>query len=199
MVAVVGPGACLGRFPGPFQMGYQEACWQRGWLSRGHRVFAHLSSFSYLPHHCKCTPGHHLLGVYCCRSCGSCQQAKRVAAALYSEFLGRGVHCPLDEKEIVCFVQAGVIRALFPEVMETLRFASTPITLKVLNIFRNVMRNLGKRQASPIALQLAEKILPLFNHVSLLWEAESRGWVLDRMAITFLCFSSLLRMRWVTF
>ena len=61
MVAVVGPGACLGRFPGPFQMGYQEACWQRGWLSRGHRVFAHLSSFSYLPHHCKCTPGHHLL------------------------------------------------------------------------------------------------------------------------------------------
>ncbi|XP_040512144.1 uncharacterized protein LOC101748912 isoform X2 [Gallus gallus] len=61
---------------------------------------------------------------------------------------------------------AGVIRALFPEVMETLRFASTPITLKVLNIFRNVMRNLGKRQASPIALQLAEKILPLFNHVS---------------------------------
>eukprot|EP00076_Gallus_gallus_P011662 XP_004949587.2 maestro heat-like repeat family member 5 isoform X4 [Gallus gallus] len=61
---------------------------------------------------------------------------------------------------------AGVIRALLPEVMETLRFASTPITLKVLNIFRNVMRNLGKRQASPIALQLAEKILPLFNHVS---------------------------------
>ncbi|XP_040512141.1 maestro heat-like repeat-containing protein family member 7 [Gallus gallus] len=61
---------------------------------------------------------------------------------------------------------AGVIRALFPEVMETLRFASTPITLKVLNIFRNVMRNLGKRQASPVALQLAEKILPLFNHVS---------------------------------
>jgi len=99
----------------------------------------------------------------------------------------------------VCFVQAGVIRALFPEVMETLRFASTPITLKVLNIFRNVMRNLGKRQASPVALQLAEKILPLFNHVSLLWEAESRGWVLDRRAIAFLCFSRLLRMRWVTF
>ena len=61
MVAVVGPGACLGRFPGPFQMGYQGACWQRGCLSRGHRVFAHVPSFSYLPHHCKCTPGHHLL------------------------------------------------------------------------------------------------------------------------------------------
>ena len=74
-----------------------------------------------------------------------------MAGALKSELLGQGGHCPLDEKEIVCFVQAGVIRALLPEVTETLRFASTPITLMVLNIFRNVMRNLGKRQTSPIA------------------------------------------------
>ncbi|XP_031461332.1 maestro heat-like repeat-containing protein family member 7 [Phasianus colchicus] len=58
------------------------------------------------------------------------------------------------------------IRALLPDLMETQQFANTPITLKVLNIFRNVMRHLGRKHASPIALKLAEKILPLFNHVS---------------------------------
>ena len=73
--------------------------------------------------------------------------------------------------------------------METQQFANTPITLKVLNIFRNVVRHLEKRHASPIALELAEKILPLFNHVSLPWEADLRGWVLDQRAF-FLCFSS---------
>ena len=78
----------------------------------------------------------------------------------------------------MCFVQAREIRTLLPGVMETLRFASTPITLMVLNIFRNAMYHLGKRHASPFALELAEKILPLFNHVSLLWEAELCGWVL---------------------
>ncbi|XP_015705415.1 maestro heat-like repeat-containing protein family member 7 [Coturnix japonica] len=54
--------------------------------------------------------------------------------------------------------------------METLQFANTPIsspiTVKVLNIFRNAMHHLGKRHASPFALELAEKILPLFNHAS---------------------------------
>ncbi|XP_010724269.2 maestro heat-like repeat-containing protein family member 7 [Meleagris gallopavo] len=50
--------------------------------------------------------------------------------------------------------------------MEALRFANTSITLKVLKIFRNIMRHLGKRHASSIALKLAVKILPLFNHVS---------------------------------
>ncbi|XP_019465792.1 uncharacterized protein LOC109363788 [Meleagris gallopavo] len=72
------------------------------------------------------------------------------------------------------------IRALLPDIMETQQFANTPVTLKVLNIFRNVMRHLGKRHASPIALELAEKILPLFNHLSLLREAELHRWCLTR-------------------
>ncbi|XP_015705506.1 maestro heat-like repeat family member 5 [Coturnix japonica] len=58
------------------------------------------------------------------------------------------------------------IRALLPGVMENLLFANTAITVKVLNIFRNAMHHLGKRHASPFALELAEKILPLFNHAS---------------------------------
>jgi len=54
--------------------------------------------------------------------------------------------------------------------METLRFANTHVVVKTLNIFRNVMSHLTKREATPIALELAEKILPLFNHVSQLWD-----------------------------
>ncbi|XP_019466233.1 uncharacterized protein LOC104915311 isoform X3 [Meleagris gallopavo] len=58
------------------------------------------------------------------------------------------------------------IRVLLPEVMGTLRFANTPIALKVLNIFRNVMTHLGKYDATLIAVNLAEDLLPLFNHVA---------------------------------
>ena len=83
--------------------------------------------------------------------------------------------------------------------METLQFGNVHVTLNALNIFRNMMNHLGKMVLRPITLELADKLLHLFNHVSLLREAESRGWVLDRRAITFLCFSRLLRMRWVTF
>ncbi|XP_021237182.1 uncharacterized protein LOC110390253 isoform X2 [Numida meleagris] len=58
------------------------------------------------------------------------------------------------------------IRALLPNVMNTMRSANAHITVKALNIFRNVMSHLGKREASAIALELAEELLPLFDHVS---------------------------------
>ncbi|XP_021237032.1 maestro heat-like repeat-containing protein family member 7 isoform X2 [Numida meleagris] len=58
------------------------------------------------------------------------------------------------------------IRTLLPDIMETLQFVSAHITLNVLNIFRNVVNHLGKMEARPIALELAENLLHLFNHVS---------------------------------
>uniref|UniRef100_A0A803Y724 Maestro heat like repeat family member 7 n=1 Tax=Meleagris gallopavo TaxID=9103 RepID=A0A803Y724_MELGA len=58
------------------------------------------------------------------------------------------------------------IRALLPDVMETLQFGNAHITLNALTIFRNVMNHLGKMEARPIALELAGKLLYLFNHVS---------------------------------
>ena len=58
-----------------------------------------------------------------------------------------------------------------------------PIALKVLNIFRNVMTHLGKREARPIAVELAEKLLPLFNHVSQLLEAEFCGCMLSLLSL----------------
>nr|XP_047912268.1 uncharacterized protein LOC125181519 isoform X3 [Anser cygnoides] len=56
------------------------------------------------------------------------------------------------------------VRVLLPEVMETLQYDNTHITEKALTVFENVIGHLEKREASPIALALAERLLPLFNN-----------------------------------
>ncbi|NXJ03625.1 MROH7 protein, partial [Odontophorus gujanensis] len=58
------------------------------------------------------------------------------------------------------------IRALVPGCMQTLPFTNVHIALKLLDIFRNMLNHLGKRDASSFALRLCEKLLPLFSHVS---------------------------------
>ena len=85
-------------------------------------------------------------------------------------------------KETLCFVQAIGIRDLLPDVMETLRFANTSIALKASKISRNVMTHVGKREARPIVVELAEKLLPLFSHVSQLLEAEFCGCMLSLLS-----------------
>ena len=68
-----------------------------------------------------------------------------------------------------------------------------PIALKVLNIFRNVMTHLGKREARPIVVELAEKLLPLFSHVSQLLEAEfSSGRMLSLLSLLLWTFAGYL-------
>ncbi|XP_066843623.1 uncharacterized protein [Anser cygnoides] len=59
-----------------------------------------------------------------------------------------------------------VVQLLLPEVMETLQYDNTHITEKALTVFENVIGHLEKTEASPIALALAERLLPLFNNVS---------------------------------
>ncbi|XP_031463612.1 uncharacterized protein LOC116238195 [Phasianus colchicus] len=58
------------------------------------------------------------------------------------------------------------IQALLPDIMETLQFGNAHVTLNALTIFKNIMNHLGKMEARPIALELAGKLLYLFNHVS---------------------------------
>ncbi|OXB51113.1 hypothetical protein ASZ78_016435, partial [Callipepla squamata] len=58
------------------------------------------------------------------------------------------------------------IRALLPTIMETTSTGNTDIILEALRIFKNVMRHMGMREASSSAVTVAEKMLPLFNHVS---------------------------------
>uniref|UniRef100_A0A8V0XY44 Maestro/Maestro-like HEAT-repeats domain-containing protein n=2 Tax=Gallus gallus TaxID=9031 RepID=A0A8V0XY44_CHICK len=58
------------------------------------------------------------------------------------------------------------IRDLLPDVLGTLWFAKMSLALMATKIFRNVMTHVGKREARPIVVELAEKLLPLFSHVS---------------------------------
>eukprot|EP00075_Anas_platyrhynchos_P014458 XP_027303711.1 uncharacterized protein LOC113841222 isoform X3 [Anas platyrhynchos] len=60
----------------------------------------------------------------------------------------------------------GKFLVLLPDVMNTLQYDNTHITMKALTIFKNVIRDLEKKEASPIALALAGRLLPLFNNVS---------------------------------
>ena len=43
-------------------------------------------------------------------------------------------------------------------------------------VFRNVMGHLKRTEASAMALQLAEELLPLFDDVRLMWEPEPCRW-----------------------
>ena len=61
---------------------------------------------------------------------------------------------------------------LLPDIMETQQNANTENKMKALRVFRNVMGHMKREEASPITLQLAEKLLPLSDSVRLLWEPE---------------------------
>ncbi|KAM9207785.1 uncharacterized protein RG961_014921 [Leptosomus discolor] len=58
------------------------------------------------------------------------------------------------------------MQVLLPPVMEVLQDGDADIEREVLVVFRNVMGHLERKEASPIALQLAERLPPLFNEES---------------------------------
>ncbi|KAM6184402.1 uncharacterized protein WM294_017120 [Sarcoramphus papa] len=58
------------------------------------------------------------------------------------------------------------MRVLLEDIVETLESGNEDIQMKALLVFRNMLGHMRRQEASPIALQLAEKLLPLFNHES---------------------------------
>ncbi|KAM7074427.1 maestro heat-like repeat-containing protein family member 7, partial [Ciconia maguari] len=52
---------------------------------------------------------------------------------------------------------------LLPDIMETLQDANTDVKMKALLFLGNMMAHMKREEASLIALQLAEKLLPLFD------------------------------------
>ncbi|KAF1471933.1 hypothetical protein FQV18_0016860, partial [Eudyptula minor novaehollandiae] len=58
---------------------------------------------------------------------------------------------------------ARIIQVLLPDVVETLQDANKDIRMKALLVFRNVVGHMKRKKASCIALQLSEKLLPLFD------------------------------------
>ncbi|XP_074738189.1 uncharacterized protein LOC141948977 [Strix uralensis] len=63
-------------------------------------------------------------------------------------------------------MDARKMQVLLPDIMETLRHANTDVKMKSLEFFRNMMGHMKRKEASLIALQLAEKLLPLFDDES---------------------------------
>ncbi|KAF1456247.1 hypothetical protein FQV08_0003107, partial [Pygoscelis antarcticus] len=55
------------------------------------------------------------------------------------------------------------IQVLLPDIAETLQDANKDIRMKALLVFRNVVGHMKRKAASCIALQLSEKLLPLFD------------------------------------
>ncbi|KAM6032501.1 maestro heat-like repeat family member 5, partial [Theristicus caerulescens] len=55
------------------------------------------------------------------------------------------------------------IQVLLPDVMEALQDAHKYIRMKALLVFQNVMSHMERKKASRTALQLSEKLLPLFD------------------------------------
>ncbi|KAK2532168.1 hypothetical protein Q9966_008432 [Columba livia] len=63
-------------------------------------------------------------------------------------------------------MMARKILVLLPDIMETMQDTNSDVKRKALLLFRNTMGHLDREEASPIALQLAEKLLPLFDDES---------------------------------
>ncbi|KAK2517678.1 hypothetical protein Q9233_012934 [Columba guinea] len=66
----------------------------------------------------------------------------------------------------LCFLQARKILVLLPDIMDAVQYASSDVKRKALVVCRNMMGHLGREEASPITLQLAESLLRLFDDES---------------------------------
>ncbi|KFV14319.1 hypothetical protein N339_04836, partial [Pterocles gutturalis] len=60
--------------------------------------------------------------------------------------------------------QAIKMQVLLPHIRKALKDDNTDIKMKVLVIFRKVLGHLERKEASCIAVELAEELLPLFDH-----------------------------------
>lgn len=76
-------------------------------------------------------------------------------------------HCFTVRK--LCSTQARKILVLLPDVMEALQDYSADAKVKALVFLRNMMGHMKRKEASLMALQLAEKLLPLVDDVRLPW------------------------------
>lgn len=77
-------------------------------------------------------------------------------------------------RKLLSFIQARKMQVLLPHIMEVFQEGDTDIKMKALLVFRNMMGHLKRKEASPIAVQLAEKLLRLFDDVRLMGETEPR-------------------------
>ena len=72
------------------------------------------------------------------------------------------------------------MQILLPDLIEVLQKGEEHIKTKALVVIQNTMNGLKKTEASPLAVQLAEKLLPLFDEVRLMGQPEPCRWALGK-------------------
>ena len=82
-------------------------------------------------------------------------------------------HGPFRKKGVLFCIQARKMQVLLSDLMEVLQKGDEHIKTKALVVIQNIMGRLKKREASSVAVQLAEKLLPLFDEVRLMGQPES--------------------------
>jgi len=89
-------------------------------------------------------------------------------------------HGPFHKKEVLFRIQARKMQILLPDLIEVLQKGEEHIKTKALVVIQNTMNGLKKTEASPLAVQLAEKLLPLFDEVRLMGQPEPCRWALGK-------------------
>jgi len=72
------------------------------------------------------------------------------------------------------------MQVFLPDLMELLQNENEDIKMKVLVVIQKLMGHLEKAEASPIAVPLAEELLPLFDEVRLMGEPKTCRWALGK-------------------
>jgi len=72
------------------------------------------------------------------------------------------------------------MQVFLPDLMELLQNENEDMKMKALVVIQKLMGHLEKAADSPIAVQLAKKLLPLFDEVRLMGEPKPRRWALGK-------------------
>ena len=67
------------------------------------------------------------------------------------------------------------MKGLLPELLKFLWHRSGDVSVMVMDIVRNVLGHLKKREASTMVVKVVPKLRQLFDAVRLMWEPEPRS------------------------
>ncbi|CAM4318177.1 unnamed protein product [Lepidochelys olivacea] len=90
------------------------------------------------------------------------RQAAGAAAAPASRHLSaRGWRRPLGQPDTT--VQVGKLQHLLPDFMEQLHEADRDVISNTITVLKNILAGMDRQSASPMAVRVAEKLLPFFH------------------------------------
>jgi len=117
------------------------------------------------------------LGVRWWGDCSKCPPCRGGEGGCLGSFAGTE---RFHKKEVLFYVQARKMQVFLTDLMKLLQKGDERIKTKALFDFQNIMVHLKKTEASPVAVQLAEKLVPVFDEVRLMGQTELHRWTLGK-------------------